>query len=78
MISTITRVDFSNPVEAIPAFLVLMSIPFTYSISVGIGLGFISYTVIKSFRGEWKGVHPIMWVLALIFVAYFAYLGGVF
>jgi AGZA family xanthine/uracil permease-like MFS transporter len=78
MMSTIKHVNFSDPVEAIPAFLVLMSIPFTYSISAGIGLGFISYTIIKAFKGEWQEVHPIMWVLAIIFVAYFAYLGGVF
>lgn len=78
MMSTIKEVDFSDPAEAIPAFLIVMSIPFTYSISVGIGLGFISYTVIKAFRGEWRDVHPLMWILALVFVAYFAYLGGAF
>ncbi len=78
MLSTIKEVDFSDPTEAIPAFLVVMSIPFTYSISVGIGLGFISYTIIKAFKGEWRDLHPLMWVLAILFVTYFAYLGGVF
>ncbi|ASJ03536.1 guanine permease [Thermococcus profundus] len=78
MMSTIREVDFGDPAEAIPAFLVVMSIPFTYSISAGIGLGFISYTVIKAFKGEWMEVHPLMWVLAGIFAAYFAYLGGAF
>ncbi|NJF25466.1 NCS2 family permease [Thermococcus sp. Bubb.Bath] len=78
MMSTIKQVDFSDPADAIPAFLVIMAIPFTYSISVGIGLGFISYTIIKAFRGKWKEVHPLMWVLAIIFAAYFAYLGGAF
>ncbi len=76
MMSTIKHIDFSDPAEAIPAFLVVMSIPFTYSISAGIGLGFISYTLIKAFRGKWAEVHPLMWVLAIIFVSYFAYLGG--
>jgi AGZA family xanthine/uracil permease-like MFS transporter len=78
MMSTIKHVDFSDPSEAIPAFLVVMSIPFTYSISVGIGLGFISYALIKAFNGRWAEVHPLMWVLAIIFVSYFAYLGGTF
>jgi len=76
MMSTIKHIDFSDPAEAIPAFLVVMSIPFTYSISAGIGLGFISYAVIKAFKGEWRDVHPLMWVLAIVFVSYFAYLGG--
>ena len=78
MISAIKNVDFSDATEAIPAFLVLMAIPFTYSISIGIGLGFISYTVLKVFSGRWKEVHPLMYALALVFVAYFAYLAGVF
>ena len=78
MMSTIKEIDFSDPAEAIPAFLVVMSIPFTYSISAGIGLGFISYAVIKAFKGEWRDVHPLMWALAVIFALYFAYLGGAF
>jgi len=76
MISAIKAVDFDDPTEALPAFLVLMAIPFTYSISVGIGIGFISYTVIKAANGRWKEIHPLMYILAAIFAAYFAYLGG--
>lgn len=74
MLSALKEVDFSDHTEALPAFLVLMAIPFTYSISIGIGLGFISYTVLKVFSGRWREVHPIMYVLAAIFVAYFSYL----
>jgi len=77
MISAIRSVDFSDATEALPAFLVLIAIPFTYSISIGIGLGFISYTLLKIFSGRWKEVHPIMYALALVFIAYFAYLAGV-
>ncbi len=76
MIGMIQNIDFSDPSEAIPAFLVVMSIPFTYSISAGIGLGFISYAVIKAFKGEWRDVHPTLWILAATFALYFAYLGG--
>ncbi|AEH24165.1 NCS2 family permease [Pyrococcus yayanosii] len=78
MLSAIKEVDFTDPTEAIPAFLVLITIPFTYSIADGIGMGFISYTIIKVFSGRWKEVHPLMYILAIIFVLYFAYLGGLF
>ncbi|NJE86071.1 NCS2 family permease [Thermococcus sp. CX2] len=77
MLSAIKEVDFSDPTEAIPAFLVLITIPYTYSIADGIGMGFISYTLLKVFSGRWKEIHPLMYVLALVFIAYFAYLGGV-
>ncbi|MCD6525131.1 MAG: NCS2 family permease [Thermococcus sp.] len=78
MLSAIKEVDFSDPTEAIPAFLVLITIPFTYSVADGIGMGFISYTVLKVFNGRWKEVHPLMYVLTLVFIVYFAYLAGVF
>ncbi|ACJ17449.1 xanthine/uracilpermease [Thermococcus onnurineus NA1] len=77
MLSAIKEVDFTDHTEAIPAFLVLITIPYTYSIADGIGMGFISYTLIKLFSGRGKEVHPLMYVLALVFIAYFAYLGGV-
>ena len=78
MLSAIRGVDFDDASEAIPAFLVLMTIPYTYSISDGIGMGFISYTIIKLLSGRGKDIHPLMYVLALIFIGYFAYLGGIF
>lgn len=77
MLSAIKEVDFSDPTEAIPAFLVLITIPYTYSIADGIGMGFISYTLLKVFSGRWKEIHPLMYILVLVFIAYFAYLGGV-
>ena len=78
MLSALKEVDFSDHTEALPAFLVLITIPYTYSIADGIGVGFISYTLLKVFSGRWKEVHPLMYVLALVFIAYFAYLGGLF
>ncbi|ADT84583.1 NCS2 family permease [Thermococcus barophilus] len=78
MLSAIRGVDFSDPTEAIPAFLVLVTIPFTYSIADGIGMGFISYAVVKTLSGRYKEVHPLLYILAGIFVLYFLYLGGVF
>ncbi|ASI98293.1 NCS2 family permease [Thermococcus celer] len=78
MLSAVREIDFSDHTEAIPAFLVLVTIPYTYSIADGIGAGFISYTLLKLFSGRGKEVHPLMYVLAAIFVAYFAYLSGLF
>lgn len=78
MLSAIREVDFTDHTEAIPAFLVLITIPYTYSIADGIGAGFISYTLLKLFSGRGRELHPLMYILAIIFVAYFAYLGGVF
>ena len=78
MLSAIRGVDFDDASEAIPAFLVLITIPYTYSIADGIGMGFISYTIIKLLSGRGKEIHPLMYVLALIFIGYFAYLGGLF
>ena len=46
--------------------------PFTYSITTGIGAGFISYALIKLVRGKANQVHPLMWVVAALFIVYFA------
>jgi AGZA family xanthine/uracil permease-like MFS transporter len=46
--------------------------PFTYSISAGIGAGFITYVLLRVVRGHARRVHPLMWVVALLFVVYFA------
>ena len=57
---------------AIPAFLTIILMPFTYSITVGIGAGFVSYVVVKAVRGRAREVHPLLWAVAALFVVYFA------
>jgi AGZA family xanthine/uracil permease-like MFS transporter len=57
---------------AIPAFLTIVLMPFTYSITTGIGAGFISYVVLQVATGRTRQVHPLMWVSAALFVVYFA------
>jgi adenine/guanine/hypoxanthine permease len=57
---------------AIPAFLTIVLMPFTYSITVGIGAGFLAYVLIKVVRGKVADIHPLMWVVASLFVIYFA------
>ena len=57
---------------AIPAFLTIILMPFTYSITNGIGAGFVSYAVIKLLAGRGREVHPLLWLTSALFVAYFA------
>ncbi|MDQ4098600.1 MAG: NCS2 family permease, partial [Actinomycetota bacterium] len=57
---------------AIPAFLTIILMPFTFSITNGIGAGFVSLVVIKAFRGRAREVHWLLWVVAVLFVIYFA------
>jgi len=71
MISQIARIDFEDLTTAIPAFLVLIVIPVTYSIAHGIGYGFIAYSVIKLLSGRWRDVHVLMYVSSAAFAAYF-------
>jgi AGZA family xanthine/uracil permease-like MFS transporter len=57
---------------ALPAFLTIILMPFTYSITNGIGAGFVSYVAIKVVAGKAREVHWLLWVVAIAFVAYFA------
>jgi AGZA family xanthine/uracil permease-like MFS transporter len=57
---------------AIPAFLTIVLMPFTYSISAGIGAGFVSYVVLKVAKGKTSVIHPLLWIVAALFVVWFA------
>jgi AGZA family xanthine/uracil permease-like MFS transporter len=57
---------------ALPAFLTIVLMPFTYSITAGIGAGFVSYVVLKAVRGKASEVHPLLWLTSALFVVYFA------
>ncbi|MEU4578332.1 NCS2 family permease [Nonomuraea sp. NPDC023979] len=72
MMTAIREIDWTEYEIAIPAFLTIVIMPFTYSISNGIGAGFISYVLIKVVRGKAKELHPLMWAVAGLFVVYFA------
>ena len=72
MMSQVTKIDFDDVEEGLPAFLTLALMPFTFSITIGIGAGFISYVVLKVARGKARQLHPLMWVVAGAFVVYFA------
>jgi AGZA family xanthine/uracil permease-like MFS transporter len=72
MMSQVRSIDWEDLEIAIPAFLTVVIMPFSYSISAGIGAGFISYVVLKAARGKASAVHPLLWIVAALFVVYFA------
>lgn len=71
MSAQIARIDFDRLDTAIPAFVTIVTLPLTYSISHGIGYGFIMYTGINVLSGRWKEPHPLMYGLSAAFTAYF-------
>jgi AGZA family xanthine/uracil permease-like MFS transporter len=71
MIGQMARIDFNDAQIAIPAFLTLLAIPFTYSIAHGIGYGFISFVIIKVAARRFREVHPLMYVVSAAFAVYF-------
>lgn len=76
MITMIQKIEWDNFEEALPAFLTITSMTFTFSISKGIGFGFISYCIIKLALGKWREVHPLMWVVSVIFMIYFIFVSN--
>ena len=72
MMTQVRNIDWDDIEIALPAFLTIVLMPFTYSITVGIGAGFIVYVLIKVVRGKMGVIHPLMWIVAVLFVLYFA------
>jgi AGZA family xanthine/uracil permease-like MFS transporter len=68
MLDSLRKIDFENFEEMLPALLVVIIMPFTYSIANGIAWGIILYTIIKLAKGKYSELHPIMYVLAFLFV----------
>jgi AGZA family xanthine/uracil permease-like MFS transporter len=72
MISQLRYLVWDDMTLVIPAFLTIALMPFTYSITNGIGAGVISYVLLASVTGGRRRIHPLMWVIAAMFVVYFA------
>ncbi len=68
--------DWSQIDEAVPAFLTLAAMPFTYSIANGISLGIVSHVLIRVLRGRLKEVHPLMIVLAMLLMVFYGFRTG--
>jgi AGZA family xanthine/uracil permease-like MFS transporter len=71
MIRLVADIDWSQPESSIPAFFVIAGVPLTFSISAGIGLGVLSYVAVMVARGHARAIHPLMWALVPLFVAFF-------
>ncbi|MDO4258986.1 MAG: NCS2 family permease [Actinomycetaceae bacterium] len=71
MMVQVADIDWTKVEIAIPAFLTIAFMPFAYSITVGIGIGFITYTAIQVALGKASKIHPLMWLVSALFVLYF-------
>jgi AGZA family xanthine/uracil permease-like MFS transporter len=74
MMSNVTKLDWDDFTEILPAFVTMIAMPLTYSISNGIALGFIIYPLVKLFTGKGEDVHWLVYTLGIVFVAYFLWL----
>ena len=72
MISQVRHLEWDDLTLVIPAFLTIALMPFTYSITNGIGAGVISYALLRTVTGRRRDVHPLLWLIAALFVVYFA------
>lgn len=71
MMTQIKSIDWDDYGIGIPAFLTIILMPFTYNISVGIGVGFVTHVVIRAIQGRGKDVHPLLWFVSGLFMLYF-------
>jgi len=66
IVKSVANIKWDEPSEAIPAFLTIIIMPLTFSVAEGLAFGFISYAVIKIFSPQWKEVHPIIYIIAIL------------
>ncbi len=71
MMSQVRNVAWDDVAIGVPVFLTAVLMPYTYSITTGIGAGFVSYALLMTATGRARKVHPLLWVVAAVFVAYF-------
>ncbi|WP_020145639.1 NCS2 family permease [Terracoccus sp. 273MFTsu3.1] len=71
MMTQVKNIDWDDMEIALPAFLTIVLMPFTYNITVGIGAGFIAWVLVKIARGKRREIHPLLWIVAAFFVVYF-------
>ncbi|MFC0274559.1 NCS2 family permease [Metabacillus herbersteinensis] len=76
MVSSLGKIDWDRFEIAVPAFLTIIAMPLTYSIATGVAVGFIFYPITMLLKGRRKEIHPIMYGLFFIFLAYFIFLAG--
>ena len=72
MLRLVQSIEWNRPEYALPAFLIIAGIPLTFSIAAGIGFGIIGFVVAMLARGRGREIHPLMWLLVPLFLAFFA------
>jgi len=72
-IQNAAKIEWKDHTESIPAFLIIVGIPFAYSIADGLALGFISYAVVKGFSGRARGISWLTYLLTIVLVLYFVF-----
>jgi AGZA family xanthine/uracil permease-like MFS transporter len=73
MMQNVSKIDWKDYTESIPAFLIIISIPLSYSIADGLALGFISYPIIKAFSGSGRELSWLTYLLAIVLLSYFIF-----
>lgn len=73
MLRELAEVDWDSPTDSIPAALLVLGIPFTYSIADGFAFGFISYVALKMGTGKFKDIHPATYIISALFLVKFAF-----
>jgi AGZA family xanthine/uracil permease-like MFS transporter len=76
MCGSVAKVRWDDFSEAVPAFLTLVCTPLTFSIATGLSLGMLSFTFIKLFTGKYREISPLIWVLSVLFLLRYAFLGS--
>jgi AGZA family xanthine/uracil permease-like MFS transporter len=76
MCGAVARVRWDDFSEAFPAFLTLVATPLTFSIATGLSLGMLSFTFIKVGTGKYREISPLIWILSVLFLLRYAFLGA--
>jgi len=76
MCGAVARVKWDDFTEAFPAFMTVIATPLTFSIATGLSLGLLSFTFLKLGSGRYKEISPLIWVLSVLFLCRYAFLGS--
>jgi AGZA family xanthine/uracil permease-like MFS transporter len=74
MLYSVTKIDWKDYTEFLPAFLVMTIMPLSFSIATGLAVGFISYSALKLFNGQGRTVPWFVYLLSVLFILRFVYL----
>jgi AGZA family xanthine/uracil permease-like MFS transporter len=76
MCASLAKIDWDDFTEGFPAFITAVATPLTFSIATGLSLGLLSFTFIKIGTGKIRQISPLIWVLSILFLLRFAFLGA--